>query len=100
MDVLNKGASVNKTIKELYKGSSLPIKLVAATFGITFIHHLWGEVVFGGGVRLAIAVVFAIVFALSVGLYKLQKTHHWARYVYCFLIIAFWAVLVLSLIHI
>lgn len=85
---------MHKTIKELYKDNSLAMKLVATIFGITFIHHLWGEVIFGGGTRLAIAIVFAIVFALSVGLYKLQKTHRWALYLFWFLTIAFWVVLV------
>jgi len=82
------------TITKNYKNSSLVMKLTTLLFGVTFIHHLWGEVVYGGGVRAEIAIVFAIVFALTVGLYALSKKHAWVKYLYWILIVAFWVVLV------
>lgn len=85
---------MSKTVLDFYKKGSFTMKLVSVTFAITFIHHLWGEIIFRGGTRLMIAIVFAVVFALTVGLYMLQQKRRWAKYVYWLLVIAFWVVVV------
>jgi hypothetical protein len=66
---------------------------VALLYLVTLVHHLFGGLVFDSAERLVLALVFTVLFAVTVWLFVLAATRSWARRTYTGLVVGFWIVL-------
>lgn len=70
------------------------VRLVAVVYVATFVHHLYGGVVFDSAERTVLAVVFSVAFLLTLLLYRLSAVRRWARWGYWATVAALWVVAV------
>lgn len=69
------------------------MKAVAVLYGITFVHHIYGGIIYGSMERIIMAFVFTAVFLLTVWLYR-RYTKLWAKRAFWSLVIVFWIVMI------
>ncbi|MBY8872037.1 hypothetical protein K7640_09305 [Micromonospora sp. PLK6-60] len=68
----------------------LTVKLTAALYAVTFIHHLYGGLAFSSTERTVLAFVFSGAFAVTYLIYRHALATRWGRRAYWLLVYVFW----------
>jgi hypothetical protein len=63
-------------------------------YATTFVHHIYGGIVFESVERIVLAAVFSAVFAATVWLHRLRRFSRWAAYAHNGIVTVFWVGLI------
>jgi hypothetical protein len=69
------------------------MRAVTTLYLVTLAHHIYGGLVFASTERLFLALVFTVVFGITLWLFRFDETKRWATRAYWSLVVGFWAVL-------
>ena len=59
-------------------------------YSTTFVHHVYGGIIYDSIERIVLALVFSVVFAATAWLRRLERASRWAAYAYTGIVTVFW----------
>jgi hypothetical protein len=74
----------------MLRDANSSFRYLVGLYATTFVHHIYGGIVFESAERIVLAAIFSAVFAATVWLHRLRRSRRWATYAYNAIVTVFW----------